>query len=98
MALGVAPREVLRIILSGELFLTVIGVVLGSVSYLVLQRGLSGIVFGVSADNPIIIAVGIAVVTLAAALAMLPAAVRAASINPVDALRADRVKPATTAG
>jgi hypothetical protein len=43
----------------------------------------------VSADDPIMIVVGIAVVTLAAAVAIFAAAVRAASANPVDALRAD---------
>jgi ABC-type antimicrobial peptide transport system permease subunit len=89
LALGAAPGEVLRIILRGGLALTAIGLVVGSTSYLVLQRGLSGITYEVSADDPIMIVVGIAVVTLAAALAMLPAAVRAASVNPVDALRGD---------
>jgi ABC-type lipoprotein release transport system permease subunit len=61
----------------------------GSAGYLILQRGLSGIAYGVSANDPIMIAVGIGVVMFAAALAILPAAVRAASVNPVDALRAD---------
>lgn len=89
LALGAAPGEVLRIILRSGLVLTAIGLVVGSASYLVLQHGLSGILYGVSADDPIIIVAGIAVVTLAAALAMLPAAVRAASVSPVDALRAE---------
>lgn len=79
----------LRIILRGGLALSAVGLVVGSASYLVLQRGLSGIVYGVRADDPTMIVVAIASIALAAALAMLPAAVRAASVNPVDALRAD---------
>jgi predicted permease len=89
LALGAAPREVGGSVLRSGLTLTIVGLLVGTASYALFQRGLSAITYGVSPNDPVMIVVGIAVLLLAAVLAMLPAATRAASVNPTEALRAD---------
>jgi ABC-type antimicrobial peptide transport system permease subunit len=89
VALGATPAEVFSIVLSSGATLTLGGLIAGTMSYLVLERGLASVTYGVSGDDPIMIAVGAAALACAAGVAILPAGIRSARANPVDALRAE---------
>jgi len=89
LALGATPVEILSIVLSNGAALTLAGLIAGTMSYLALERGLSAVTYGVSGSDPIVIAIGAAVLACAAGIAVLPAAIRSARANPVDALRAE---------
>jgi predicted permease len=89
MALGAQPREVLGMVLRESAFLALLGLAISVPIAFALARALQSILFGLSSADPIacVVAVtGIAIVTTAATL--LPAR-RAASIDPMRALRAE---------
>jgi putative ABC transport system permease protein len=89
MALGAAPRQVLRLILTHGLKLTLAGVTLGILSGLALSRFMSSLLFGISSSDPFTYAaVSALLITVAAAATYLPAR-RASRINPIQALRHD---------
>lgn len=87
MALGARPIDVLVLILTDSVKLAGIGLVLGLAGSLALTRVMTGMLFQVSATDP----ATYAIVTLALALAVVAAgylpARRAASVDPVVALR-----------
>jgi ABC-type antimicrobial peptide transport system permease subunit len=87
MALGAKRSTVVRGVVSAALSLAAIGLVLGLVGALASTRLLQSFLFGVSAVDPLTFA-GAAVLLLlvTAAAAYLPAR-RAASIDPIAALR-----------
>jgi ABC-type antimicrobial peptide transport system permease subunit len=89
LALGATPGEVFSIVLTGGATLTLAGLIAGTMSYLVLERGLASVTYGVSGNDPLMIAVGAAALACAAGIAILPVGVRSARANPVDALRAE---------
>ncbi|HEX3748219.1 MAG TPA: ABC transporter permease [Bryobacteraceae bacterium] len=87
MALGAQRGQVLWMVLRGSLLMTVVGVVLGIPVALLATKFLRAILFGVEPRDPAVFAAaiaGIAVVSLGASL--IPA-VRAASVDPMIALR-----------
>ena len=87
MALGAQPREVTGLVMRQGAGLTAAGLGLGLAGALVLTRLLTGLLYGVSARDPITFA-GIAALLAAVALAAtwLPAR-RAARIDPILAMR-----------
>ena len=89
LALGAARATVVRMVLVDGLRLTLAGVAIGIAGALALTRLLSGLLFGVSAFDPATFA-AIAVLLSAVALAAcwVPAR-RAASVDPLVALRSD---------
>jgi putative ABC transport system permease protein len=89
LALGAARATVVRMVLLDGLRLTLAGVAIGIAGALALTRLLSGLLFGVSAFDPATFA-AIAILLSAVALAAcwVPAR-RAASVDPLVALRAD---------
>jgi predicted permease len=89
LALGAARATVVRMVLLDGLRLTLAGVAIGIAGALALMRLLSGLLFGVSAFDPATFA-AIAVLLSAVALAAcwVPAR-RAASVDPLVALRTD---------
>jgi predicted lysophospholipase L1 biosynthesis ABC-type transport system permease subunit len=89
MALGATPGAVLAMVARGAGSLALVGVLVGSAGYVALQRTLSAITYGVDAGNPVMIAVVAAGLTVVGLLAALPAAIRAARLDPVQSLRAD---------
>ncbi len=89
MALGAASSSVYRLILKEAMRLAGIGIVIGLVCSVAAATLIRGLLFGVEAwDVPTLAAV-IGVLGVSALLASYIPARRAASLNPVDALRAE---------
>jgi predicted permease len=89
IALGARPADVTRMVLRDGLRLAALGVALGSVAYLGASRALSAIVYGVGPRDPLMMALGVAVVVPVALLACWLPARRAARLDPMVALRND---------
>jgi ABC-type antimicrobial peptide transport system permease subunit len=89
MALGAQRGRVLRMILSEAVVLLAAGLILGSIVLTVTVRFVEGMLYGVSAFDPIRLAAITAVLAFVAIVAGLFPALRAASIDPMQALRAE---------
>ena len=89
LALGAEATDVVALIVGRGVWLAVIGVTIGSLGALGLTRLLDGMLFGVSASDPIAFASVIALTLMAVLLATWVPARRALQVAPVVALRAD---------
>jgi putative ABC transport system permease protein len=89
MALGSRRGEIVRLVLVSGAKLAAIGCAAGLIGSLAVSRLLSSMLFDVSATDPLILTVSIAVMILLSMVACAIPAQRAASANPVDALRAE---------
>jgi hypothetical protein len=89
MALGAQRGRVLRMILSEALGMLIVGLVLGAIALMMAARFVEGMLYGVSAFDPIRLAAITAVLAFVAIVAGLLPALRAASIDPIQALRAE---------
>lgn len=87
MALGASRAGVLSSILRESLTLAIVGVGLGLVTALTVSRFLSRLVFGISTTDPMTLLGVPVLVILIALLASYLAARRAASVDPMTALR-----------
>jgi len=89
IALGAHPRAVVRLVLGQALALAAVGVVTGVVAAALVTRLLSGLLFEVRATDPVtyVLIAGL-LGTTAAAAAWRPAR-RAATVDPIRALRAE---------
>jgi putative ABC transport system permease protein len=87
MALGAAPRRVLRMILGQGLRSVVFGLALGTACALALARLLQGLLFGVAPTDALCFAGSGFVLLLTATVACLLPARRAVAIDPQIALR-----------
>ena len=87
VALGATGASIVRLVLGQGLMLAGIGVVVGLLGALALSRALTGLLYGVSPQDPIVYAgVSLLLLLVAAAASALPAR-RAAAVDPVTALR-----------
>lgn len=89
IALGAEATDVMSLVIGRGIRLAVIGVLIGSGAALALSRLLQGMLYGVTATDPVAFA-GVGVLTLLAVLAatLMPAR-RAVKVAPVVALRAE---------
>jgi putative ABC transport system permease protein len=87
MALGARRRDVLRLILGHGMTLTMCGVGVGLLASLVLTRLLVGLLFGVSAIDPLTLGGVAAFLTFVALLACYVPTQRAIKIDPLIAIR-----------
>jgi predicted permease len=88
MALGASSRDLLRLIVGKGVTLAVAGTTVGVVAALALTKLVEGLLFGVTARDPIAFAGVIAVTLVAVLIASYLPARRALKIAPVDSLRA----------
>ena len=88
-ALGAEPRQLKTMFLRQGLTLSAIGAIVGLVAAMALGRLMSSLLFGVSPMDPIAYVAAVAVTIAAAALASYVPARRAATIDPVETLRAE---------
>jgi len=89
MALGAKRGGVLRMILSEALVLLAVGLVPGAIALVITARFVEKMLYGVSAFDPIRLAAITAVLAFVAIVASLLPALRAASIDPIQALRSE---------
>ena len=89
IALGADTRHVLQLVVGYSLWWTMAGVIAGLVASVGLLRMLEGLVFGVTPTDPFVLGmVSVLLVAVAVAASYIPAR-RAASVNPVTALRSE---------
>jgi ABC-type antimicrobial peptide transport system permease subunit len=89
MALGADRRAVLGLVFRESLRLSLAGLAAGLVGALALTRALAGLLYGVSATDPwSLLASAVALGTVAALATYLPAW-RAATVDPITALRSE---------
>jgi putative ABC transport system permease protein len=87
VAIGAEPRDVARYIMRGGLMLSIAGIGLGIGLSIALTRYMSSLLFGVSAVDPLtFVSVAAVLLVIAMAASYLPA-LRAAKIDPIEALR-----------
>jgi predicted permease len=89
MALGAERGRVLRMILGEALVLLAGGLALGAIALTITTRFVEGMLYGVSAFDPMRLAAITGVLAFVAIAAGLAPALRAASIDPIQALRAE---------
>ena len=87
MALGAQRGDVLRLVVREGMALAIIGVGIGFVVALAITHLMSGLLFGVGANDPLTLAVFTLLLTVVALAANLIPARRAAMLDPMQALR-----------
>lgn len=89
MAVGARPRDILRLVMSEGLIAAAVGAFLGLTGAVAISRLLATMLFRVSATDLFIYTASVSLLFLIALAACLIPARRAATLNPVTALRAD---------
>jgi putative ABC transport system permease protein len=87
MALGAGRDQVLRQILREGLATALVGIAIGSVGAYLVGRGMRGMLFGVDAIDPLAFSIVSGLLLGASILACFIPAMRAASVDPMTALR-----------
>lgn len=88
-ALGAQPKQLERLFLRQGFALTGVGLVVGVVMALALGRYLSSLLFGVGPLDPVTYVAAIGLTSAAAALASYVPARRAATVDPIETLKAE---------
>jgi len=89
LALGAGRARVVRLVLRDIGVLLVIGLVLGAAASAMAARAASGLLFGLSPDDPATLAAAIGVLAASAMVACLLPALRASRIDATSALRSE---------
>ena len=87
MALGASRADVLKLVLMQGIQLTIAGLVLGLLLAFGLTRFIAGMLYGVSATDPITVGAVVGLLAVIAVLACYVPALRAMRVNPVTAIR-----------
>lgn len=88
-ALGARPSDVLRLVVGEAITPVLLGIAAGAVSALASAKVLNSLVFGVSASDPMTLAIMGITLAVVALLACLAPACRAVRLDPVKVLRAE---------
>jgi putative ABC transport system permease protein len=89
LALGATPSQIVRLIVGQGLRLSIAGVIIGLVGALGVARLLQGLLFSISATEPMVYAsLAVALLAIAMLASYVPAR-RAMRIDPIRALRAE---------
>lgn len=89
MALGAERQAVLRLVLRETLSMVLAGIAVGIPAALLVSRFISGMIFGLSATDPLSIAIASLILMAVAGLAGFFPANRASRIDPMTALRSE---------
>jgi predicted permease len=89
MALGADRTDVLRLVLRGAFLLVGVGLAIGIVFTMLVGRFMASQLFGVKAYDPSILFITTVILAVAALIASVIPAQRAASIEPMEALRTE---------
>ena len=89
MALGASPAGVVRLVVGGAARMALLGVGIGLVGALALGRGMQAILFDTSPSDPLVLGVAALLLMAAALVASYLPARRAASVDPMRALRSE---------
>jgi putative ABC transport system permease protein len=89
MALGARRRDLLKLVLGQGLRLASLGVAIGLAVALALTRLMQGLLFGVSATDPLIFGLAAGLLVAVALLACYLPARRATRLDPLAALRCE---------
>jgi putative ABC transport system permease protein len=87
LALGAAPRDILRLMIGQGMKLTAIGVTIGFIGAIAVTRLMSSLLFSVAPTDLVTFAVSAVALTLVALLACFLPARRATKVDPLVALR-----------
>jgi len=87
MALGAGPSTVVRAVVRGALALACVGLAVGIIGALALTRLVESFLFGVSATDPMTFVAAAALLLLVTGVAAYLPARRAATVDPMAALR-----------
>jgi predicted permease len=87
LALGAGRGDIMRLVVRAPLQTTVLGIVVGAPGAYALMQGLSALLYGVAPFDTLTILPAAALLLGVGTLAGIPAALRAASIDPQEALR-----------
>jgi putative ABC transport system permease protein len=87
LALGARPADVVHMVLGQALWLTVVGLVVGIASYLLVSPVMTYLLYGITSTDLATIAVMAVFFLIVAALAALPSALRAATTDSLILLR-----------
>ena len=87
LALGAAPREVRRLVMTKALGLVALGLVPGIPAALMAGRAIGSFLYGVTPLSPLVLLAATTVVVLMAMAAALGPALKAARIDPIETLR-----------
>jgi predicted permease len=88
-ALGAGNGRLIRMVLGDAMSTTIAGVAVGLLLALGAVRLIAHLLYGISPDNPAVLALGAAVLLFAAVVACLAPARRAARVDPLVALRSE---------
>ncbi len=89
LALGARPAEVVWLVLRVGLFLSIVGAGVGLVGFWGVSGALQSLLYGVGAKNPILMAVSLLCLGLAAVAAAGLPALRASRTHPVEVMRTE---------
>jgi ABC-type antimicrobial peptide transport system permease subunit len=89
MALGAAPRDIMKLILKQALLLTLTGGAIVLLAAFAVTRMMAGLLFGITPKDPLtFVQVAIVLIVVAIAASFIPA-LRATRVDPMLALRHD---------
>ena len=89
MAVGATRAHILRLVLSQAAQFTGLGLAAGVGIALLSARMMTGLLYDTGSADPLSVCIAIGTLALAAAMAAMIPAIRAASANPNEALRAE---------